>query len=188
MENELRNSGSVRFSAASLEVLPDEAPLTVLGEWINGVLISREISMSEAKRVFNLCTIGALRKKDIATLSLYTFENLLQGADRLGCGEEEIDRLADIVSEAFEQKFVNGSDLSGRTPPRVPAAIANGNGEYSTDSKLARELSGQKGFDVPNVTIRGRIQRARKKLGISPVFTSVQEAEILQELRGKFPE
>lgn len=94
-----------RFSAASFEAFPDEKPFTILGEWINGVLISREIPLSESPRVFCICTIRDIRKKPMHSLSLSTYEKLLLASNALSYTKPEIDQLADIVSTALDQKL-----------------------------------------------------------------------------------
>lgn len=178
--NEYQNYVSTR-----LIPFPDEQRLTPLGEWINNFLIQRELTLVEAVSVFNLCSIDEVRKRPVNELSTYTFVNILLGAGKSNCTIPEIDSIADIIGDAFEEKNRNKKSLTYKVPPTTQKSLLGNT--HTTDLGLVKGIYG---VDLDRVSLnelRNRIRNLRTKLGIESPFTLEQAGQIAQIMNPEKP-
>ena len=161
-------------------------PLNPIGQWAEDFRMLRGITSREMDEKFNLHSLHVTGRNRTEDTSLYTLEQMLQGAEINGATESELASLADAVEETIAITLEKKGKLYGRIPPLVPRTVAKELPCVTfTDTQLSQSLSSEdmpNREKSPNVTMVGRI---RKGLGFSAIITEEQAQKIKDEIASR---
>jgi len=179
-DQRLTGSEYRNYAYAKLVPFGGEAPLNPLGNWVNAYVSRRRMTLEQAAPFFNLCSIYDIRKKPLADLSPYTYENILMGMAKSGYRKRERIELGNIIAKAYEERVNMGRNLSYKLPPRTQN-VHLGN-EEMTDTILARRIYGDD-LDRKELKLRSnRIRNKRITLKIESPYTLEQADQIERAL------
>lgn len=158
-------------------------PLNPLGEWLDAIRQPRGLALEQTAALFELPGLNSIRRKPTWKISLYTIQKVLEGAQKLGCTEDEMASLRDTVTTVIQETLELKGKLYTRIPPTVPSTIARDLPcTVFTDTQFVRSLSPQ----IDEVELQrqaSRIQKARTSLGLPPIFTKDQAVQITDTIK-----